>query len=334
MKKALRLILMYFWFLAICIVSGTFFYALYLNSLHMVAGRQTIFLSIPVLIKAFFTTLEVTYLIIGALMIAYKIRHPSQAGWQLGGFVLMQLIMWALLFPLTINLEKNYYTTHKDPTNSDWIMQEDDNILLSKGYFRSTGSNIYYFVDDLKPSYAEDEEGSTTIRIDTSNTGGLRIQDVKIPQNLDIITNARPYRDILLHDTFFTPDSIRISIFGNLLSQAKINLNLGWSFFLGFMSLGFALSCLFGLSGLSSWKLMNFTITIVITAAILCLNSFYYSDAWESFRNLNFLNNGFFMFLGKYTTAPFLVFSNVIFGFLQIIAGSVTAIVRKAKRGK
>jgi len=319
MKKALRLIFMYLLFLMFGVSLASVIYSFFQNVLHFVAGRKIeLFEWKNFILSVIFITQSILFMIC-PLMAYYRIRHT-------GGFVslvtyiILCFITWIILFPLTLQLNKKIV-----PKIKGEIVEQP----LSGGYFRRVDDKIFYSIKDLPASDAESDSVSMLV-IDTSADNGIT---ESLEGNDSVLyEKALPFRDVLIKDNFLLKDNKSTISFRFLISKAESAWEKGFTHWMGFLSLGFLLSSIYGLVSFFAWRLVNAVFCFFITFAAIVLNSFYFSPVLETFRNMDFMKNTFFNFLGKYIDEPFLCIVNIFFGLLFIAVGIIKFVV--AKKGK
>ena len=323
MKKALKMLLVWAVWLIIGIAVITLFYSLYLHSLGLVAGQKSSVFTKFNLFSSFFVAAEMMTLLIGFFLISYRISDKGGA-LQIIAFVLTQILTWGLLFPWAWYTEKNFKND-----NHAFIWEQKNERILSKGYFRESGNNIYYFMDDMKPYYKADEEGVTSIKIDTQEEGVTEIVEINLPGKLDVVASAAPYKDILIKESFEKTNGF--SPLMNLIEIGKRDILRGWTYWLGFASLGFALASLIALSSVSKWRIVDFSITGILYFGVLITNSLFWSTPFEKLRNMNFMHSGIFNIPAAWTSSPFLIVVNLTFGLVVILAGVLHSIKEHRK---
>ena len=126
MKKALKLAVIYLIILILGTVLGTLLYSLYLNLLGFVSGREISFFSDEELFKSVFIVMPCMLIFIIPVISYYRIRHPGGI-LQLIVYMVLCLLTWALLMPLTFKL--------KDFCNRKFVTQTERQ-SLSPNYFR------------------------------------------------------------------------------------------------------------------------------------------------------------------------------------------------------
>lgn len=322
MKKALKIFLMFVVFFIIGTVLGTLLYSLYLGTLNHVVGTETDFFTETNIVPAFFLATQVLSIITGFLLISYRIRHRGGI-LQLIAFIITQVVCWTVIMPSSFYLENYYISKHTAE-----IEAEKSEHKLTKGYFRSSNNTTYYFMDNLKHSYLPKEKGTTAVRINTKETGRVSVVDIRTPNLLGIIRLAEPYNDILVKESFYEKSPQGLSFLLELVGRAKKNFMRGWTFWLGFVSLGFALTCIYGLSHISNWRLISFSVCSVVAFALLYWNYGYYTSIFDDFRQTKIANINIGS-LGNYVENQFLLITNLLIGIVMIVIGIILHFVRK-----
>lgn len=317
MKKALQLLLAQIIWLFAGVLTGTFFYCLYNHSISSIAGFNSPVWTKENLAVSVFIVTQIFAFCSGFILIATKIRKPGGV-LQLVAFILCQFLAWCLILPLSTHLERKYVSTHA----SSLLSETDENMYLSPEFFRQSEDDIYYFLN---------KNNSRAVKIETSHNGSVSVINITDPSKLSISENAKPYKDILIKNTFKN-DSSEYSFFGILLFSAKRDLDRGVSFWIGFLTLALALASIYGVSGISGWRIASLTFCGILYGLVLFVNGFYWAPAMTGFRNLGFLQTNFFRGLSLYFSAPLLVILNLTFSLAMIITGTVKFIIKK-KRG-
>ena len=316
MKKAFRLVLTYFLFLVIGTAIGMFFYYVYLHLQASVAGQQA-----PLFIKE--DLFRVLFYVIGCLLLfvcpaMVYVRISNKGGIaHFIMFILLSCTTWAVLIPLLGHFENKVTYNTKDSSK-----------MLTGGYFRENGDKVYYFTDDYnKNSYTD----TTTIVIDTTQDGTVEIENIKSSRDFILFRDSAPYNDILLKKTFNESEHQSIISFSLIMQHAQVAFAKGWTFWLGFLSLGLLIMSLYGTADLFRWRLLNSGFLMIMTFGIFTANTLYYHPAVTSFRRQYINNKSFFIFLGKYMDDPLLVLVNVSFSLVFVIIGIVRFATRKKR---
>ena len=317
MKKAFRLILTYFLFLLIGTAIGMFFYYIYLHLQSSVAGQPADFFKKEELLRVLFFVLGCLLLFVCPAMVYVRISNKGGIAHFIT-FILLSGVTWGVLIPLLGHYEsKIFYNTI------------DSSKVLTGGYFRENGDKIYYFTNDYNANpYAD----STTIVIDTTTEGTVEIEKIKPSRDFILFRDSAPFSDILLKRTYGESENQHIISFSLIMEHAEIAFSKGWTFWLGFLSLGLLIASLYGTADLFRWRLLNSGFLMIMTFGILVVNTIYYYPFITSFRRQYINNKGFFIFLAKYIDDPLLVLVNVSVSLIFIIIGIIRFATRK-KRG-
>lgn len=330
MKKALKLLLMYFLFIIAGVFLVSVIYSFFQNVLGFVAGKKlAIFEWKNFMLSVIFITQCIIFLIC-PLMSYYKIRHSGGVS-VLITYIILCLFTWGLFFPIMLSLNKKVVPALK---------QELVEQPLSGGYFRKVENKIYYFTEDLPSQVPENlqkemeeeinQKSVNMIVIDTSENG--KIQEMRGGKNSRLYKYGQPFRDVLIKDNFVLNERKSVINFRFLISRAQTELEKGISHWLGFLSIGFLISSIYALVSIFAWRLVNTIICFFATFCAVVLNTFYFSQYMESFRALSFMHNPFFEFLSRYVDEPFLCLVNVIFGLIFISAGIIKFFVSKSRQ--
>ena len=154
MKKALRLVLMYFVFLIVGVAFTTTMYVVFQNVLNFVAGRHVLKFDWRILVVSFFYIFESMLFLICPLLSYFKIRHTSGVP-VLITYIILCILNWGLLFPVTLHFDNKFVPSLKEEIHEQ---------ALSSGYFRKIGKKVYYLTDELP------EEGEASVNMIVINT--------------------------------------------------------------------------------------------------------------------------------------------------------------------
>lgn len=316
MKKAMKFLLMYFVLLLSFICIGTIIYSIFINVTDFVAGTEiNLFNNQDLLISLLYVSYCVLFLIMSFLCY-YRIRHNGGIG-QVIVYIFLVILTWGVLFPGVIFIErkvnsKNIYTKVQKP--------------LTGNYFRKTGNKVYYFTRDFYSNPINFDD-TTTVIIDTSENGGMSVEKIYDSPDFELYENGAPYRDILIKENFSKTNFFSNIGFKVLIQEGKQAFAKGWTFYLGFCSLGILLGAIFALCGLFKWKLLNLCYVICSTASVLVFNTLFIKGFFDPFLNsinssnlINLLRNVF--------SEPVLFMINVLFSLILIITGIIIFAVR------
>lgn len=316
MKKALKLLLMYFVLLFSIIILGTLIYAIHLNIQNFIVGTENRLFNNMDLLRSVFFVSFCALLLICPFVSYYRGRHTGGIS-QTIVYIVLVLVTWGVFFPGLTLLSKFYETRHKA-----YVVEAP----LSGGYFRSTGNNVYYFTRDFYSNPITFDD-TTTVIINTENNGSVSVEKIKDTPDFELYAAAEPYKDILIRNTF-QKEGVPYSVnFSAIIDYARYNFSRGWTFYLGFCSLGLLLASVYALTGLFKWRLINSCFIVVATIISFTFNSLYLDGVMGKLVG-KVEQIGFIAFLSKIFSDPFLVLVNVIFSLAFIITGIITMSVR------
>ena len=317
MKKALKLVLMYFLVLLIGTAAGMFFYTIYLSVQGAVAGTAFSLFNKTDLLRALFYVLLCMLIFICPVMVYRRISNNGGIAHFIT-FILLSALTWALALPLLLKYESKVMYNVKDSSK-----------VLTGGYFRENQGKIYYFTSDYNANPYSD---TGTIIIDTAPEGEVTIENTKPSQDFILFRESAPYKDSLIKNTM-DEQEVKYSIISfDLIKQCALQaFSKKWTFWLGFLSLGLVLASLYGAAGLFRWKLLNTSFMMFATFLILAANTLYFHPVFVSFRRQHIDPKRFFIFLSKYMDNPLLVLCNVFVSFVYLIIGIVCFATRKKR---
>jgi len=319
MKKALKLLILYFILLIAGAALGSLLYTFYLNILNATTGNNFTIFDTNTFLKALFYIIPCICLIICPFMAFVHISHKGGI-FQMVLYVILSALTWLLILPFSLH--------YKEIKTSDIVLEQN---TLSADYFRRIDDKVYYLTKDLS-----DYRSSTMVVLDTSQEGSVAIEKTMEASAGDLYAAAAPYRDVIIKDSFNVGKNYILPDFSYVISFAEKNIHNYWYYWLSFLSLGLLLSSLYAISGLFSWKLMNVGLIMILTYIILYTNSACLENpnTYSIIQNIN--STALFAELGKYMYEPFIVCLNVLFAFIFITAGIIKFSVEKkrSRRGK
>lgn len=320
MKKAFKILFIYIFYSIFGLLIGTAGYTLYNCVLNYVAGTPIYLFDMKIIKNAFYY--------IGACLVFYmtsvvsysRIRYRGGFG-QLIMFILVSFLSWGIVLPGILH--------HKSQYLQSPVM---DDACLSSSYFRTADEENFYFIDSF-----EKASPACVVRINTSNEGGVDILSVKEESQLPLAEAAAPYKDVLISQIFKNNWSTKSLIdYRMLLNHGVVAFEKGWTFFLGFLSLAFILSSIYGLSNCFNWSLLNGCFVMLVTLCTLAFNSMFYTPLFNGFKAWKLCNIGIIRSLGNFVDEPLLVIINTFFGIVFCITGIIRFFVTRkaAKRGE
>ena len=316
MKKAFRLVLMYFLVLLLGTAIGMVFYYVYLEMQASVAGMAFTFFKKEDLLRSLLFVLGCALIFICPAMVYARISNKGGAG-NFIAFILLSCLTWGLGIPSLVRLQDKLVYQSKDSSK-----------LLTGGYFRECNGKVYYFTTN----YNENPYVSTTaVIIDTSDNGTVDVQSIAPTRDFILFRDSAPYSDVLIKDAFNGYSLNWIVSFSLIMDHARNAFAKSWTFWLGFLSIGLLFASLYGTADLFRWRLLNTGFLMCATFAILAVNTLYYHPVMNSFRRQHINTHGFFIFLSKYVDDPLLVMVNVFFSLVFVIIGIVRFATRKKR---
>lgn len=317
MKKAFKLVLMYFLTLIIATAVGVVFYSVYLSIQNYVAGGTFSFFNKQDFLRALFFVVSCVIILICPAMIYVRISNKGGIAHFIA-FVLLSCVTWGILIPVQIKLEKKVFYNAKDSSR-----------MLSGGYFRPSDDKIYYFSSDYN---ANPYVSPVTVVIDTSEQGEVTIEKTAPSRDFVLFRDSAPFSDVLIKELFPQYDSSQAVIsFSLIMQHAENAIQKGWTFFLAFISLGLLLCSLYGAADLFRWKLLNTCFMMAASCFVLAANTLYFHPVITSFCRQHINNLSFFVFLSKYMDYPLLVILNVFFSLVFIVIGIIRFATRKKR---
>ena len=317
MKKALKLILMYFLTLILAAAVGVVFYSVYIGIQNYVAGRTFNIPGKEDLLRALFYISTCIIILICPAMIYVRISNKGGV-LHFIAFVLLSCATWGILIPLHVKMEEKVLYKAKDTSR-----------VLSGGYFRQSDDKVYYFSTDYN---ANPYISPVTVVIDTTEDGEVSIERTEPSRDFVLFRDSAPYSDILIKNLFPQNSSSQAIISFSLIMQHASNaIKKGWTFYLAFISLGLLLCSLYGAADLFRWRLLNTCFMMAASFFILLANTLYFTPAVTSFCRQYINNKSFFVFLSKFMDYPLLVIANVFCSVVFIIIGIIRFATRKKR---
>lgn len=318
MNKALKLVLMYLFFFIVLLIAGTFLNFFYLNLLNLVIGSKSSVNYVDSLILSFLYASSVLVLVMGPVIIYYRIRHISGIP-QLISFILLSVVAWNLLLPSIFKLKNLYIQKYPHSENEK---------IITKDYFRTSDEKIFYFTDDL----SNENNNPVAIVINPNEKESVQIERIENSPHYILYDNASPYSDLLIKNSF--PSKLvneRYLSFSSIFIRGEQAFNKGFSYWLGFLSLALVICSVYGLSNFFEWRLMNTTLLLSSTFLILLFNLVYFFPIFLKFKIKYIQSKELFQFLSRFVDDPFLCVINVFTSFIFITIGIVNYFKNRKK---
>ncbi len=294
-------------------------YTLYMDVVGFIAGQKLNFLDLDQVLKAVFVVSYCVCFLMCPFMNYYRIRHPYGVP-QLIAFIILTLFTWGGLYPGLHFLEEKVYEIRPSSTQISH---------LSGGYFRKSGDKVYYFTRDFY-SNPITEDDTNTIIIDTSDDGDVTFEKIKDDPDFELYSVAKPYNEIQAKESFST-NYYDIGLNFRLLFDKGLECyNLGWTYFLGYVSIALVLASLYAFTSMFSWKLINTTVVFMTSILILCVNTFFYSPVQTKFMG-KVNSNEIVNWLNRFFDSSAIVILNVITAIIFIVIGVVRFVIKNHK---
>lgn len=251
-------------------------------------------------------------------LLYYLIRHGSYKIIPVIVFVVINLVLWFLLSPLSVKLKD------KMVENNAALFSRE---ALAEGYgeengtFKNQGSYVYYF----SRAGEGDRSPGFVIDLDALEKKGEVFQSGKYSGMVEKMS------DTLVEDAIQTPKATDwiIDRFVNLFSLENTLLHLDWAYWLSFASLALVLISLLAFRNFSQWRLMNWVIISILFLAFLIFN--YYAWIPDSFMNgFREKINGWLKFI-PFVHNQFAIFFNLIFTILLSVTGIIVDVKGRAR---
>lgn len=318
MKKALKLALIYLIVLVLGTVLGTVLYSFYLNLLGFVAGRDIIFFKDEELFNSAFFVLFCMLLFILPLISYYRIRHPGGI-LQLIVYIVLCALTWGMLMPLSFTLKDYCARKFTFSTTTE---------KLSPNYFRKVDDEVYYFTRDFQTNAVGRAAEAPAIIIDTSENGGVEFKNFADYPSVALNKKAAPFREIQLKNIFGEDKNPVPANFRILYSMISGAYSGGFAHLLTLLSFILLLCSVYGMTNFFDWRLLNTVMLLITTAAIMCINTMYFSSQFDNLK-ARLMNVGFFRAFGNIVSEPLLFIINCLFALIIIVTGIIKFAVRK-----
>jgi len=312
LKKALLLIPAYIGMLLSSCVIGEFLYMLYFNTTRLIAGKQLQLFNKDVLENGFFVIAPIIFLLSGIFLCCYRIRHSRGGCLPVIMYGLLGAVTWCLLYPVFIEIKGNW---------PEKQLPEDS--ILTSGYFRRQGSDVFYLI------HTPGSSGADSIVIDVS----ANREDAVFPGQADtqkMVEAASPFKDILIRETIPAVPGWISAALENFEARAERAWHEGLISWLCFVSFGLALFSVYAISFCSEWRLINTLNVFVMEAGVMSFNLLYFSNYFSVFRDFQNLLCNSIPFL-THLYEPLLVCMNVLFSVIFTVIGIIEVSIHAAQ---
>lgn len=293
------------------LVFGELVFVMYYNVQHLVAGNSTSFFSLAIFVAGFFTVFPIVVVLTPLLLTFYRLRHSGGGVLPVVMYFILCAAMWTVFYPTFIRMKNKTSRTLPEVQTK-----------LTSNYFREVGENNFFILENA------DEKNARGIVIDKTKTDTSIISYANFSSE-DLQTVSFPFHDSLISQTVEKfPSWIQEGFFATA-SRAEYALRAGFKKWLGFLSFALALTAVYMLTFVSEWRLVNVAYFLIVEAGVFALNTLYYSDFANQFRNLQlpFFGNIFIS-----VDEPFLVLLNLAIAGLCFIIGVLASLSYAKKR--
>ncbi|MCR5288633.1 MAG: hypothetical protein K6E51_01425 [Treponema sp.] len=313
MKSVLGLIFTYFFVCLVGTTAGALCYMLYKGCLLFVVGTPMNILSLSMFIQGIQLVLPIILLSSPLFLTLYRIRHSQNQTHLLITYIILVVLSWTVIFRLGICFLRSY-----SPRSYITVS------LPSTGYFRSDKETVTYY-----SSYSQERPVTLS---------GIQVKLVGIQQYVNSVTpfegeqvpqnDDKEFKESLIEPFLKMPVTLArvLMVFSVLCNTAYITYGEGllqWCFFI---SIGLALSSVYGLVRMSSWKLLNAFFVIAVSSVICIINSMYYLSTRFSDGALR-INAWLDSFIR--VQVPSVVLINVCIGIICIALGVIFSLIQR-----
>lgn len=280
MSKPVTLILYYLGFTFLGLLAGLFLFTQYFNAVSLVVGKSSVF-SAEILVYGIFSILPIIFMTSSMFLSFYKTRHLSSPVSSCITYALLSLVTWFVFYPVTLIIQERAITIL---TPIEELESTQD---LSGGYFRNINGTVYYFIKDSKDDIAE------VARLYDSKSPNefAKVGTISVSSTSNFSEAEAHFNDPIIRESMGSMPMNISRIFVFYKNKAERMWDTGIISWLFFCSMGLALSSVYGLLRVSSWKLIN-TVWILLTSVlILWFNFLYFQPLFGQIRRTvnNFL---------------------------------------------
>lgn len=250
----LRLIIYYaFLTVFLCAALATV-YMIYTLCVNLVAGQSPSF-NAELFVQGIYIFLPLVLIFQAMFMTFYLIRHPTQSVLPLIVYVLIYVSSWLFLIPGAAKANA--------AVSADSPIQEISD-KPSAGYFRKSGSQIFYY------SSIKENGSANGLCVDTQKAGN----NVYTFSNLQLSKKRTTFTDSLIQSTIEMPDSLSIII--NYVTELSVILTKcagrTKGYWLCFATLALPLLGVIAFRNFSQWRLVNIVAILIVTFGSIAFN--------------------------------------------------------------
>lgn len=273
MSKPIILILDYIAYTLLGLLCGLFFFSQYFNAISLVAGKNTIF-SAEILVYGVFSLLPVIFITISMFIAFYKVRHLSSPVSSCITYSVLSAFTWFIMYPATLMVQEKVLPMVTP------IEQLERKQELSGGYFRKINGTVYYFIHDT-----ENDSADVVCLYDSKAPNDFaKAGTISVSTNSEFADFSGDFHDPIIKESMEKIPYNVSKIFDFYKSKAERTWDTGIVAWLFFCSFGLALSSLYSLIRVSSWKLLNSFWILIMSCFIIWFNFFYYQPVFSIIR--------------------------------------------------
>lgn len=303
MKRIITVTALFFSFCLLGTFAGATFAMLCMDLTQFVIGVKLSLFSSEFFLKGIYLAFPLSAIMTLLMLVMYQIRHPTYSTTALISYIALNLLTWLVLIPLMLLLSMR--TDIRPPSAAPSV---------SPGYFRTEDDLVYYW---SKFSYDGKGEG---LYIDVYGLKGrpgvvYPLQDADKPEQ----KTPANFADSLVLSAIHMPRcvSIPLTAYLYLVYHARDALSRSYVNWLMFASLGIALASVYAVGWLSSWRLLNAFIVIIVGIGIALLNYALYASSLVKPLTAIWLRA-----LGSFGTHfPLVVCANIVISLILVGTG-------------
>lgn len=235
-------------------VGCSLIYMIYSLCTGLVAGQGFTVFNMDLFTNGLFLSAPIVIVLSSIFMVLYFIRHRASGMGIFIVFGVIYAVMWIAVIPLTIISYKDY---------KEEIIKSDKPVILSTGYFRDNGNQIFYY------SKISNQNVASGVCIDKYTTE----KNFRTFKNVQLPYTAK-FKDPLIQESVKIPLLLKISVIGvnelnRIMDYFAGNGILSW---LCFCTMGLAIFCVSFIRNVSKWRLVNVCTVVFLTLAIVVFN--------------------------------------------------------------
>lgn len=241
-------------------VGCSLIYMIYSLCTGLVAGQGFTMFNMDHFVNGMFLSAPVVIVLSSIFMVLYFIRHRASGLGIFLVFGVIYAVMWIAVIPLIISSYKDY---------KEEIIKSDKAVVLSTGYFRDNGNQIFYY------SKISNQNVASGVCIDKYSAE----KKFRTFKNVQLPYTAK-FNDPLIQESVKIPVLLELSVgavneLNRMMEFFTSNGILSW---LSFCLMGCAIFCVSFIRNVSKWRLVNVCSIAFCTLAIVVFNILIFSD--------------------------------------------------------